>query len=94
MTLSPPLSVSSILVVGLAAATWLTSVPQVPTAVQSTRVTIELPATVYAALTLHVKDRRDAQGQPLTVAQWIADLARATALPAGSGTSPPSPQKQ
>jgi hypothetical protein len=61
MTLSPPLTVSAILVVGLATATWLTSVPQIPTAVQPTRVTIELPATVYTALTLHVKDRRDAQ---------------------------------
>jgi hypothetical protein len=94
MTLSPPLTVSAILVAGLATVTWLTSVPQIPTAVPSTRVTIELPAAVYTALTLHVKDRRDAQGQPLTVAQWIADLAKATALPPDSGTSPQSPQKQ
>ena len=58
-----------------------------PPAVQSTRVTIEIPATVYTGLTLRVKDQKDAQGQPLTVTQWIANLATRTAAAVDSGAS-------
>jgi hypothetical protein len=87
MTLSPPLTVSAILAVSLVAATWLSPAPQIPPAVQSTRVTIEIPATVYTGLTLRVKDQKDAQGQPLTVTQWIANLATRTAAAVDSGTS-------
>jgi hypothetical protein len=92
MTLSPPLTVSAILVVGLVAATWMIPALQIPIATPSTRVTIEIPAAVYTALTLQVQDRRDAQGQPLTVARWIADLAKAAAVPAEPGA--PQPPKQ
>ena len=83
MTISPPLTVSIILVIGLVAATSMKPVPPIPAA-PSTQVTIEIPATVYAALALRLKDQKDAQGQPLTVAQWLADLAGRTEADLGT----------
>ena len=77
LRVSPPLTVCFILVIGLVAATWMKPVPPIPAA-QSPRVTIEIPATVYAALALRLKDQKDAHGQPLTVTRWLADLAGRT----------------
>ncbi len=74
MTFSPPLTVSVILVISLVAAASMKPVPPSP-AVQSKQVTIEIPAPVYDALALRLKEQKDAQGQPLTVAQWLAGLA-------------------
>jgi hypothetical protein len=87
MKLSPPLTVLAILVVGLTAAKLMTPVRPAPAPAPATRVTIEISDPIYAALALHVKDRKDSDGQPLTVARWIADLTERTAA-AVDGISP------
>lgn len=90
MKLSPPLTTSAILVIGLVTATWMAPMSEIQPAAPSARVTIELPEATYAAMTLHVKDRMDDQGQPLTVVQWIANMVTAAVVPA----EPSAPQQK
>ncbi len=84
MKLSPPLTISAILVIGLVAATSMAPTSENQSTAPSTRVTIELPDATYTAMTLHVRDRKDDQGQPLTVVQWIANMVTAAVVPAGA----------
>lgn len=75
MTLSPPVVVPLFLAVALSAASWLMPIQRVSPASPGTQMTIGVPAAVHAQLAAFVKDRKNAEGLPLTVERLIADLA-------------------
>lgn len=70
MYISPPISVLAILAVGLAGTAWVA-----PPQREVAQVTVGLPAATYSKLTLLAKGRIGTDGQPLTVAQIIEELA-------------------
>jgi hypothetical protein len=74
MTISPPLAVSAILALILAAIAWLAPPPA-----RDLRVMVELPAEVYDNLARQVAGQTDALGRPISVSQAITDLASRSA---------------
>jgi hypothetical protein len=100
MKLSPPLTVMGILIAAMivAGATNPAQNKMSGTQPHPTRVSIDLPAATYTALTLHLKNRTNADGTPLTIARWMSDVAERTANGTGQAppdaTGPTTPQKQ
>jgi hypothetical protein len=70
MTLSPPISVLTILVGALTATAWLTPPPA-----RSAGMSVKLPLAIYEQLASRAKGRSDVSGHPLTVVQIIEELA-------------------
>ena len=69
MYISPPIAVLAILAAGLASGAWLDP-PR-----EAMSVTITLPEATYQKLSLWGKERSGEDGQPLSVAQVIEELA-------------------
>jgi hypothetical protein len=97
MQLSPPLTVLAILVVGVTTVSWLAPV-QRPPAQTPLQVMIEIPAGTYIELAVRLRDRLNAEGQPLTVERWIADMADRAKVSGDDSASPlqrqsPSPDR-
>ena len=70
MTISPPIAVLTILVLGLATTVWLVPQPR-----EATDVTVTLPAATYEKLVLLEKARGGANERSLTIVQFIEELA-------------------